>query len=241
MNYICITGPSRGLGKAIAELLIENESAFVTGIGRTHTIEHPRYKARIADLANANDVKDITFSYPAHAETIILINNAGTLGEIGQIGQLHNQTLEQSLYLNLSAPCLLMNRFLLDSRAFKGNRIILNISSGASQNAYDGWGMYCATKAGLDMFSLTAIEEAKIRGDEKTFIYSIAPGIIDTDMQTQIRATNSSQFSQVDRFVTLHRENQLSSPDDVAQKLKHILFHFEQIPSGRYDLRELNL
>ena len=63
---------------------------------------------------------------------------------------------------------------------------ILNISSGAGRNPYEGWGAYCTTKAGLDHFSrVVAMEQANEQYPVE--IVSIAPGIIDTDMQATIR------------------------------------------------------
>ena len=74
MNYYYISGSSKGLGKAISELLLEDENQAVTGIARSASIEHPRYTHLLLDLSDPAAVKDMNFEPHPDASKIVLIN-----------------------------------------------------------------------------------------------------------------------------------------------------------------------
>ena len=61
MKHFFITGTSRGIGKALAETLLENDNNEVTGISRTRSIKHPNYKHITTDLSNLSDTESIFF------------------------------------------------------------------------------------------------------------------------------------------------------------------------------------
>lgn len=93
------------------------------------------------------------------------------------------------------------------------------ISSGAGRSPTAGWGVYCATKAALDRYAeVVALEQgASLR------IASVAPGVVDTGMQAEIRSTDPDRFPAIQRFIDLHAGQQLASPDAVAQRLLRLL------------------
>ena len=113
---------------------------------------------------------------------------------------------------------LIIQRFLELTKNWKAPKRIMNISSGAARKDVPGWAMYCSTKAALDRFSSTVSEDAKIHGIDLK-ISSVAPGVVDTGMQEQIRLLSSEDFPQVERFKTLKEESKLTSPDKAAAKL----------------------
>ncbi|MBD79066.1 MAG: short-chain dehydrogenase [Crocinitomicaceae bacterium] len=220
MNIYYITGTSRGLGLAFAEEILKDENNLVIGIGRQCEIEHANYSHKRLDLADTVEVAKFRFGQHQKADKVVLINNAGTLGEIKYVGGLDNKELVNALHINLVSPCVLMNNFLTAYRNEQNlEKVILNISSGAAVNPYDGWSAYCTSKAGLNMFSEVISSEkeiAKIRGLK---IFSIAPGVIETAMQDQIRTADKKDFNQVDRFVELKNEGGLQSPTETAVRL----------------------
>jgi benzil reductase ((S)-benzoin forming) len=200
-SLFIITGASKGIGKGLAEKALES-GANVWGVNRTHSIEHTNYKGLTYDLADITNLKkDLPdlFTKAQDFERVVLINNAGTLGDIGHLGAISNESIPHLFDLNVSAPLLLMNQFMKDFKDFKGEKIIINISSGAGKNAVDGWSGYCASKAALDMATEVAAKEAEIDGTS-FIIKAIAPGVVDTEMQTQIRSTDEKSFSGVDKF-----------------------------------------
>jgi len=217
MNIFYVTGTSRGLGHAIVEEILKNENNLVIGIGRQCEIVHPNYSHKRLDLSDTVEVAKFQFGQHEKPEKVVLVNNAGTLGEIKHVGELDNKKIADSLNVNLVSPCILMNSFLAAYR-LEGmlEKTILNISSGAAVNAYDGWSNYCTSKAGINMFSEVIKEESRTADIENLKIFSIAPGVIDTNMQDQIRETGQSNFSQVERFIELKKNGGLSTPQDAA-------------------------
>jgi benzil reductase ((S)-benzoin forming) len=218
VNYYFITGSSKGLGKAIAELLLQKENNFVFGYARSSSIIHQRYYHKHVDFANLEAVQKIKFPELKDAEKIVLMNNAGIVGEIKHVGNLTNQKLLDCYTINLIVPTIFANEFVKTYKKSAAEKLVVNISSGAAQSAIDGWNVYCATKAGLDMFSKVLQEESNI--DKTNFrVLSIAPGIIDTEMQQQIRSADTSNFSNINRFVDYKKNGDLASAQETAKKI----------------------
>jgi len=221
MQYYIITGASRGLGKALAEMVLQQPDTVVLGVSRHATIEHDRYQHQPLDLSDLEALRNnITKVFPAwkDASSITLINNAAVLGEIGYAGEQTNEHYSFVFDVNLTAPAMLMNMFLSAYSGANVPRTILNISSGAAQRPVDGWGAYCASKAALDMLSQVAQKEQDLRG-ANVRIRSLAPGVVDTAMQEHIRTADTAQFSETAKFNALHSEGQLVVPEEVAAKI----------------------
>ncbi len=222
MNYYFITGTSRGIGFSIATELLKNNNNIVVGYGRKCSIQHANYSHITIDLSDINKLLNFEFPEINQAETICLINNSGTIGEIKPCGKLNNKNIVQTLNLNLIAPSILCNQFLKKYQSHSAQKIIVNISSGAAKFPIDAWSSYCSSKAGLDMLSLTIQEEQNLRnGNVKVF--SISPGVIDTAMQDEIRKANPQDFKKLEYFNSLKINNDLIPPDLVAKKIIFIL------------------
>jgi benzil reductase ((S)-benzoin forming) len=70
----------------------------------------------------------------------------------------------------------------------------------------------------MDLFSnCVALEEANKPNGAR--ICSLAPGVIDTDMQVQLRGADSNSFPDIGNFVGLKDKGMLSSPHDAAAKV----------------------
>lgn len=235
MKQAIVSGTSRGLGKEIALQLLEH-GWKVIGISRNQSIENERYIHVCADLSDANCVNDLSLGLNTHAEEYLLIHNAGTLGEIGYGGEVSDAMIQQGFQLNLITPSILTNQFLNETQHKK--RTVVAITSGASKNAYDGWGMYCSSKAGLDAYFAVVTKEMEVRNDIKTRIYSIAPGVVDTSMQEQIRQSDKHSFSNLARFSELKELNRLDSAENVAKKITSFILSENPFKNGRYDVRD---
>lgn len=230
MNYYYITGTSRGIGKAFAEYLLENPSNKVIGISRQRSIEHPNYSHFNLDLTDVNAIAGFKFDLHANAKKIYLINNAGALGFIKPVGKLDAATIIKNYTLNLIAPSVLTNAFMNCYNSIDAEKVIVNISSGAGKTPIDGWAVYCASKAGIDMFSRVVDEEQKINDKlteslkHKGFkIFSIAPGVVNTDMQDEIRSASKNDFSNLEKFIEYKVNNQLLEPAMISRKYFNIL------------------
>jgi benzil reductase ((S)-benzoin forming) len=81
-----------------------------------------------------------------------------------------------------------------------------------------GSASYCAAKAGLDHLARAlALEEAAKPVGAR--VVSLAPGVIDTDMQVQLRHADPARFTERGRFEALHQQGQLDTPAQAAAKL----------------------
>ncbi len=170
----------------------------------------------------AEIIKRIVEENHSSATSFTLINNAGTVEPIGLIGTIDEKKLTEALAVNLTAPMILSNAFISALEKFEGQKRIVNISSGAGRNPYEGWGVYCTTKAGLDHFSrVVSLEQEK--AEYPVDVISIAPGIIDTGMQKTIRSSNAADFPLHDRFVDYKQQGQLSSAEETARKLISVM------------------
>ncbi|HET7153388.1 MAG TPA: SDR family NAD(P)-dependent oxidoreductase [Candidatus Kapabacteria bacterium] len=220
MNYYFITGTSKGLGKAIAEELLRKENNTVVGIARTNSLTHPHYNHHSIDLGDIDTLKRAIpslFTDLADATAIVLINNAGLLGQVGRIGEISSESIEEVVRVNVTAPAILVNEFISRYRTYSCTKVIINVSSGAGKRPIDGWGAYCTSKAALDMLSMVAAQEEQLRKNNFR-IFSVAPGIVDTTMQEQIRGADVKDFSRLQEFKDYKSKGMLARAEDVARK-----------------------
>ena len=161
--------------------------------------------------------------HPSEFASATLINNAGVIPRIVPLEQCPAQELSQALRVGLEAPMLLTGAFLRSTRAWvdagwTGKRRVLNISSGLGRRPMGSQSPYCAAKAGLDHFSrCVALEEAAHPLGAR--IVSLAPGVIDTGMQVQLRGAEPNAFADQPHFEQLHAQGLLASPEDAAARV----------------------
>ncbi|MBC9812880.1 SDR family NAD(P)-dependent oxidoreductase [Crocinitomicaceae bacterium CZZ-1] len=216
---IIITGVSSGIGHALTSHYLA-QGHQVVGIGRRNTISHPDFTFFEKDLSETTDFSFLTAIVSASNE-LILINNAGVIGRIERISEQVQSDIIPTIQVNSIAPMLLCQCVL---QHFPDTRplTIVNISSGAGKRPIPGWASYCASKAALDLFSQTIYLEEKEK--KRTLrVYSVAPGVVDTPMQEQIRRADPESFSAHASFLTLKEKNELTSVEKVVEKLVALL------------------
>jgi benzil reductase ((S)-benzoin forming) len=232
MIYYFITGTSKGIGQALTEKVLAAENTFVYGISRNATVQHPRYHHQPLDLSDITALRNNLFKlFPAlpDAEKVVLVNNAGVVGEIGYVGALPTDNFEFVFNVNVNAPAILMNDFISAYAELHCPKVIVNISSGAGQRPIDGWSAYCASKAALDMLSRTCQQEQELSGSGLK-VFALSPGVVDTAMQEHIRASDAAQFSSRQRFVELHANQELLPPATVAGRIVQLIDQYQQYP-----------
>ncbi|QNF33682.1 SDR family NAD(P)-dependent oxidoreductase [Adhaeribacter swui] len=230
MNYYIITGTSKGIGKALAEALLQNDQNYVYGVSRNCSITHPRYHHQplnLSDIVALENNLHKVFPVLKDAEKIVLVNNAGVVGEVAYMGSQLTHNFAYVFDVNVMAPAILTNTFLSAYHSEACPKIILNISSGAGKRPVDGWAAYCASKAALDMLSLTVQEEQKLL-NSNVRVFSLSPGVVDTAMQEHLRQADATQFSEAKRFQELKNTGQLLSPEAIATKITKLLDHYEE-------------
>jgi len=232
-----VTGSSRGLGEALARQSLE-AGHLVVGIarGRSEALERFAHERGLAlqqwqaDLANpltiAQHLADWLRTQPSNWAAATLINNAGVVPPPGPIDGEALETLSSAMRVGLEAALLLSAAFLDATRGWPAQRKVLNISSGLGRRAMAGSAVYCAAKAGMDNLSraMALDEEHKAaKGERAARVVSLAPGIIDTDMQAQLRGGDASRFPDRDRFAAFKAEGQLASAEDTAARVLKFL------------------
>jgi NAD(P)-dependent dehydrogenase (short-subunit alcohol dehydrogenase family) len=223
-----VTGHSRGLGAAIAVTLLKR-GIRVLGLARHGNADlADRFPALFQE--EELDLSDLAAldawlssgrlkRFLADEGSALLINNAGLLQPVGLLGKQSTSRVLQAVSLNVAAPLALANAFSSGGGPERARRIV-HISSGAARKPYAGWSVYCASKAALDHHARAVALEAPAW----LKISSIAPGVIDTDMQGEIRATSEAAFPQRARFEALKRDGQLNSAEQCAlQLVNHVL------------------
>lgn len=223
-----LTGASRGLGAAMAEQLLQRGSALLTMSRRPNQSLYAKaaetgtpleqWAVDLADGVAASARLDAWLASQPPFSSATLINNAALAGKPGPIGDTDATALAAVLRVGLEAPILLTRAFLRATRGWAVPRKVLNISSGAGKKPLTGTAAYCAVKAGLDHFSrVVALDEA--HGRDGAMIVSLAPGVIDTDMQSALRDSNVQVFPDQPRFAAMKNEGKLSSAADAASKV----------------------
>lgn len=225
-----LTGASRGLGAGIAAQLLARDAVLLTLSRRPD----PALKdaAQTAGATLEQWAIDLGHDIGAAARleawlhqhaagdfsSAALINNAGLLGRVGPIETSDADELAAVLRVGLEAPLLLTAAFLRATRDWAIDKRVLNISSGAGRRPIAGWAAYCAAKAGLDHCSrVVALDEALRPNPAR--VVSLAPGVIDTDMQGELRAADAAGFPEQQNFIQLKAGGQLPTPQAAAARV----------------------
>jgi len=233
-TLVILTGASRGLGQGIAAQYLA-QGAFVLGLARHHATElkaGDTLEQWPIDLADPLPVAARLAAWLAEFEAraggeppakVRLIHNAAMISEPGDIAGSDPADLARSLRIGLEAPIALTAAFLRATAHWSGtDRRVLFVSSGLGRRAMAGSAAYCAQKAGLDHFARAlALEEERRPGGAR--VASVAPGIIDTDMQKQLRGADPARFPERARFDEFHRSGALDTPAAAAGKLIALL------------------
>ena len=227
MSVAIVTGASQGFGRALAEELAQGGWALVVDARHEEALEVAaaalrRHGAPV--VAIAGDVAD-----PIHREALVaaasnlggvdlLVNNASTLGPT-PMPALADYPLEElaAVYgTNVLAPLALLQRALPELLAAHG--AVVNVTSDAAVEGYEGWGGYGSSKAALEQLSnVLAAEQPGLR------VYRFDPG----DMRTQMHQDAFPGEDISDRPL----------PESVVPAFFALL----QQPSGRYRAADLRL
>jgi benzil reductase ((S)-benzoin forming) len=226
-KHLIITGGNKGIGSGIVSAY-KNKGYEIISIARTlnQLVEYKDVKQIVLDLSNTQDLEN-SFSQIFNAidkdtvERIVFINNAGTLGKIGRLENNSVLDIQNIIQINTITPFLLTSVFLKETQNWNCSKKIINISSGAAVKPYYGWSLYCASKAAIDMMTkAVAVEQETIENGTK--IVAIYPGVVDTDMQSQIRNSSPESFIDVQRFIDLKDSNSLANIETIGQEIFEI-------------------
>lgn len=229
-HLFILTGASRGMGLSMArQLLVPGHTLLCISRNESPGLAQHAQQTGGTLVQWCHDLADSSTLGPRleiwlHAQrstswrSATLINNAGVISHIGPLSQADPDDLAQALRVGLEAPMLLTSAFLRATKDWKAERKVLNISSGLGRRPMASQAAYCAAKAGMDHFSrCVALEEALKTGSAK--ISSLAPGVIDTEMQLHLRSADADAFPDRESFERLKTSGQLTSPDEAARRV----------------------
>ncbi|HYG43272.1 MAG TPA: SDR family oxidoreductase [Bordetella sp.] len=223
-----LTGASRGIGAALARGLARPGTRLITLARRADPelaahaqaqgAELEQIQVDLSDLQAATQTAErIAAALPRNARRYLLINNAGTVQPVAAAAALADgPAIATAFNLNVSAVMLLTAHFVAAVHGLQADRRVLNISSGAGRNPNAGWGVYCATKAALDMYTRVLNQE---QGAQGVRAVALAPGIVDTGMQETIRASDPASFPALAKFQEFHATGKLAAPSAVAARI----------------------
>lgn len=221
-----VTGGSRGLGLAASEWLVQ-AGAAVTMVARSEEqvlAEAKRLgKGTGRAWGLAADVSDSAQMEEAVATTVerfgrldIIVNNAGLIWPIDEVGEADPDEWAYNIHVNLVGPFNVIHAALPTMIEQKYGRIV-NVSSGLSQLPYAGLSAYSAAKAGLDQFTRILALEVKEVGITVNALY---PGIVDTDMQADIRSVDTTDsVLDLSMFHEAQESKRLLSPSVAARQI----------------------
>jgi NAD(P)-dependent dehydrogenase (short-subunit alcohol dehydrogenase family) len=225
MRNALVTGASRGLGLALARALAERGWSLVIDArgaegleaARRELASHTHVVAIPGDVADPDHRRDLFAAVDAPFD--LVVNNASTLGvsPLPSLADYPAEALEHVFRVNVVAPLALIQ---LALPALAPGARIVNVSSDAAVEAYEGWGVYGASKAALDQLTnVLAAEREDVR------IYAVDPGDMNTRMQQDA-----------------YPGEDVSDRPPPEESVPGLLTLVEgELPSGRYAARELAL
>ena len=187
---LAVTGGTSGLGLALVETALAR-GARVAFVARTRDrvdqVTRTRRGARgvVGDVSRQDDIYPVALQLAAALGGIdVLVNNASSLGPVPLVplADTNCEDLEAALATNLLGPFRLTKALLGSLTASARERrggLVVNISSDAAVNAYEGWGAYSASKAAL--LHLTRIWHAEVAPLGLQML-SFDPGDMDTPL-----------------------------------------------------------
>jgi NAD(P)-dependent dehydrogenase (short-subunit alcohol dehydrogenase family) len=239
-----ITGGGRGIGRATALAFAEAGADVVIAARSQRAIEAVAEEIRKRNgqaLAIPTDVSDpasvdlmVLQTLRASGRIDILINNAGVVAPIGMTWDVPPFIWQRNINVNLGGVFLcahaVLPHMIHQDPSPKVRGKIVNVSSGAANHVVLGWSAYCAAKAGVDQF--TRVLAAEVESYDVT-VNSVYPGVVNTQLQTEIRHVPPDRFPEQDRFEHYFEVGDLRPPEEIAQFLLWVASSFTDAMTGQ--------
>ena len=218
-----VTGGGKGIGSELAvALAARGESVLIIGRDEEALVQTKKLSPLIdyccADVSLSEGRQQIKSRLQSVSVIHGLIHNAGIINPIVPVADIDEVSWRTCMAINVDAP-LFLTQLLIDKLSYGR---VLNISSGAAHFPVVGWSAYCVSKAALSM--LTRCCQAEFTD---IAFASVMPGIIDTNMQADIRAAKHMNPDKLDFFKRLKQDNRLLSPTTVAAFLCWLLLDID--------------
>lgn len=216
-----VTGAARGIGAATAIALARRGISPVLAVRDPASAEPVRAQVEATGVACTIERCDVTHdadvvallerTLRSRGRLDAVVNNAGMIGPIARLADGSAEEWAASVATNLIGPCQLLRAALPALQRHGGT--VVNVSTGAAHTPREGWSAYCSAKAALAMLSRCVAHEYGAAG---IAAYSLQPGVVDTDMQVQIRASGMNEISRIPR-------EKLAAPDQAARVMAWLI------------------
>lgn len=222
-----ITGAGRGIGRVTAHTIAGTGARVVLTARSTAEIEvvanEIRHMGHEADAVpcDVSREADVRTLFERAGRVDILINNAGIIGPIAPLASAEPREWHRNIAINLEGVFLTCHYALPAMLERRWGRIV-NVSSGAARGTTASWSAYSAAKAGVE--ALTTVLSKEV-GDSGVHVNAVRPGIVDTDMQVEIRGSTEEEFGpdNVQRFRGYKERGLLRQPADPARLILWLL------------------
>jgi 3-oxoacyl-[acyl-carrier protein] reductase len=211
-----VTGASRGIGRATALELARHGANLVVSARTLEALTETCTQAQAlgvvalpiaCDVAKLEEVEHlIQAALQQFSSVDILINNAAMIEPIASLEKADPKAWARLIEVNLIGVFHLCHAA-IPHFLKRQEGVIVNLSSGAAHQALEGWSAYCASKAGVAMLTRSLALEF---GDRGIRSFGFGPGVVDTQMQSIIRASGINPVSQLPR-------EKLADPHDPAR------------------------
>jgi len=228
MNYYIVSGTTKGLGKAIKNTLLKDSENYVFTLNRsketTNSPLHLNIPCDISDnkqieaaFQQINDKIDST-----KAQKLVLINNAAVTDPIKFIHKADTKQIESCFAINVLGLIQTCKQFINSFLEEEFEKVIVNISSGASYKPMAGLSIYTATKAAVEIFTKSVALEQDIQTSPTT-VFAFQPGMVETPMQKYVRNKKKEDLPIVDIFKDSYKNKENYSPEFVASMLLRLI------------------
>lgn len=238
MKLLLLSGGSRGLG---GELYRQYEESSWTVYEFSRSAPHVNStQVDFADPEAAHAVYSRLFDQAAHQEweEIHVIGNAAMLYPIRPLSRVQPHELVANTHVNIASALLFLASAVQTFQHHTCRKLLVNISSGAATKGYAGWSLYCGAKAALENAIRSVAEEQQHQQHPFTAL-NINPGLIDTSMQAEIRATSPDNFPDVQKFHKRQADGLLRPPEQVAAAVAQILAQTNITPGELYKVDDV--
>ncbi len=232
-----VTGGSSGIGLALVESCPLADAKLID-VSRRGA---PGCQHLAVDLSESASWAEVSALFDREVggftgERVVLFHCAGTLTPIGFSGEVDAEAYRKNVLLNSAAPQVLGDAFLRAAAATDARCDLVMIGSGAASSVYEGWTSYGAGKAAVNQWVAIAGAEQQRRGG-RCRVLSVAPGVVATAMQEEIRRTPERDFPDLQRFTELHDSGELRDTRQVALDLWGLIDRSDLANGAVLDLR----
>ena len=222
MDYYYITGTSRGLGRVLVDLLLEDPDTTVIGLARGEGPTHSGYRHVSINLTDVSAVGAFRFEDHPDARRIVLVNNAASL-VLKRIGEADAQTIADNFNINVVSPTILMNAFVAAYRSMPADLVICNITSNAANSPIESAALYGGPKAALELVTRTIEHEAALANMPRLKAFCVDPGSMDTGMQAYLRSFDPTEWERSDLVRQRYEAGEIVDPATVAGTIVRVL------------------